>query len=205
MRSKNAVSADFTSEQILSFTLATTIPGSVRDHTSQKNTGNPACNASGSRVRFLVRLFRQTMAPCCFNVTGERLVFSWYSLGVIARIFGLAGCRSCSIRLRDAALLLLLFTGTSTLCAPAAPGAHYASQGLPPCKALDSSLLCCKCSLLTFVLWRMSRRSSLMRLNGSSAVYLPGDWVGIWMITGLAKLLSMYSALNSRRLDTCAI
>ena len=48
-------------------------------------------------------------------------------------------------------------------------------------------------------------KNSLMCLNGSSAVYLPVDWVGIWMITGLAKLLSMISALNSLRLDTCAI
>ena len=32
-----------------------------------------------------------------------------------------------------------------------------------------------------------------------------GDWVGIWLITGLAKLLSMLSALNSFQLDTCAI
>ena len=46
-------------------------------------------------------------------------------------------------------------------------------------------------------------KNSLMRLNGSSPVYLPGDWVGIWMKTGLAKLLSLLSALNSLRLDTC--
>ena len=33
----------------------------------------------------------------------------------------------------------------------------------------------------------LGKKNSLMRLNGSSAVYLPGDSVGIWMITGLAN------------------
>ena len=38
----------------------------------------------------------------------------------------------------------------------------------------------------------LGMKNSLMRLkNGSSAVYLTEDWVGIWMITGLVKLLSM--------------
>ena len=46
----------------------------------------------------------------------------------------------------------------------------------------------------------LGMKNGLMRLkNGSSAVYLPG--VGIWMITCLAKLLLMFSALNSFQLD----
>ena len=41
--------------------------------------------------------------------------------------------------------------------------------------------------------------NSLMRLNGSSAVYLPGDGVGIWIITDLAKLLCALKSIEIRR------
>ena len=36
-----------------------------------------------------------------------------------------------------------------------------------------------------------------MPLNGSSAVYLSGDGVEIWMITGLDKLLSMLKRIET--------